>query len=83
MEDDVYRGYFLPKGTLFITNIWFVASITNFCIRVTENVAVRYMTRDPDVYSDPLEFKPERFLEGGGRVPEQDPRYSVFGFGRR
>ena len=43
----------------------------------------RYMTRDPNVYSDPLEFKPERFLEGEGRVPEQDPRYSVFGFGRR
>ncbi|KIP07729.1 hypothetical protein PHLGIDRAFT_89231 [Phlebiopsis gigantea 11061_1 CR5-6] len=63
-EDDVYRGYFLPKGTVFVANIW-------------------YMTRDPKIYSDPSEFKPERFLEGDGRVPEQDPRYSVFGFGRR
>ena len=43
---------------------------------------LRYMTRDPEVYSDQLDFKPERFLEGEGRIPEQDPRY-VFGFGRR
>lgn len=41
------------------------------------------MLRDPKVYTDPLAFNPERFLEGGGNVPERDPRSAVFGFGRR
>lgn len=39
--------------------------------------------RDPEVYTDPLTFKPERFLTEEGNVPEQDPRSAVFGFGRR
>ncbi|KAF8152982.1 cytochrome P450 [Crassisporium funariophilum] len=38
------------------------------------------MTHDPEVYSDPFTFKPERFL---GPNPEQDPRDVCFGFGRR
>lgn len=43
----------------------------------------RHFTHDPDVYKDPMVFKPERFLaEGGGEV-EPDPRTFVFGFGRR
>lgn len=38
------------------------------------------MLRDERTYTDPLEFKPERFL---GDNPEQDPRNACFGFGRR
>ena len=40
----------------------------------------RQITRDPENYTDPMEFKPERFL---GDKPELDPRDVVFGFGRR
>lgn len=36
--------------------------------------------REPDTYSDPTDFKPERFL---GENPELDPRDAGFGFGRR
>ncbi|KAG6330774.1 hypothetical protein ID866_8315 [Astraeus odoratus] len=36
--------------------------------------------RDERTYTDPLEFKPERFL---GENPETDPRNACFGFGRR
>jgi len=35
---------------------------------------------DPNIYHDPMAFKPERFL---GNAPEQDPRAISFGFGRR
>ncbi|KAK2033146.1 flavonoid 3-hydroxylase [Colletotrichum zoysiae] len=40
-------------------------------------------THDPTVYKNPMEFWPERFLEGQGREPEFDPRKLSFGFGRR
>jgi len=41
------------------------------------------MCHDPSLYHDSFTFKPERFLPGGGREPELDPRNFVFGFGRR
>lgn len=39
-----------------------------------------WFTHDPATYSEPMEFRPERFL---GDNPERDPREYVFGFGRR
>ncbi|KAK7453206.1 hypothetical protein VKT23_011886 [Stygiomarasmius scandens] len=35
---------------------------------------------DPEYYTDPMKFSPERFLKDS---PELDPRNIVFGFGRR
>ena len=43
----------------------------------------RQFTHDPHVYSDPMAFRPERYLPANGRQPEPDPRRYVFGFGRR
>ncbi|KAH8651317.1 putative cytochrome P450 oxidoreductase OrdA-like protein [Xylariales sp. PMI_506] len=60
-EDDIYEGYFIPKGSTILPNIW-------------------YFTRNPEVYTDPETFKPERFL---GPEPETHPAKFVFGFGRR
>ncbi|TDL20071.1 cytochrome P450 [Rickenella mellea] len=60
-ENDVYNGYFIPKGSIVMANIW-------------------QMAHDPDVYHDPFDFKPERFL---GETPEPDPHSFTFGFGRR
>ncbi|KIK64105.1 hypothetical protein GYMLUDRAFT_40354 [Collybiopsis luxurians FD-317 M1] len=60
-EDNVFKGYFIPKGSLVLANLW-------------------QMNHDPEVYSDPMSFKPERFM---GPNPESDPRDSCFGFGRR
>ncbi|KAI8240878.1 Multifunctional cytochrome P450 monooxygenase [Colletotrichum sp. SAR 10_96] len=39
-----------------------------------------WFTHDPEVYQDPMEFRPERFQ---GPKPEKDPRKIVFGYGRR
>ncbi|KAF7595390.1 hypothetical protein BBP40_006384 [Aspergillus hancockii] len=41
------------------------------------------LTHDPDVYSDPMSFNPERFLESDDHTPERDPHTLAFGFGRR
>ncbi|TKW51450.1 O-methylsterigmatocystin oxidoreductase [Colletotrichum tanaceti] len=42
-----------------------------------------WLTHDPAVYKDPMDFRPERHMEGQDREPEFDPRRLVFGFGRR
>ncbi|KAH6995360.1 cytochrome P450 [Ilyonectria destructans] len=42
-----------------------------------------HFTHDPEVYQDPMIFRPERFLETEGLNPETDPHKFVFGFGRR
>ena len=82
IKDDVYRDWLIPKDSIIITNIWyaFLFLAPKGCEQVT---LARHMLRDPDVYTDPAEFKPERFLGEDGREPEQDPRCAVFGFGRR
>ncbi|TFY56486.1 hypothetical protein EVJ58_g7609 [Rhodofomes roseus] len=64
-EDDEYNGYFIPKGTAIIPNLWL-------------------MLRDPEVYSEPDLFRPERFWALSSEESERtDPRNIVFGHGRR
>jgi len=41
------------------------------------------MLNDPHSYTNPIEFRPERFLVHDGQQPEQDPHTISFGFGRR
>jgi cytochrome P450 len=40
----------------------------------------RWFAHDPNVYSDPFKFRPERFLDDKS---EMDPSQFVFGVGRR
>ncbi|PWY65710.1 cytochrome P450 [Aspergillus heteromorphus CBS 117.55] len=63
-EDDMFEGYFIPKGAQVLANLW-------------------AFTHDPTIYSDPMTFKPERFLESDTHTPERDPHFLSFGFGRR
>jgi hypothetical protein len=45
---------------------------------------LRAFTHDEKVYSDPMAFKPERFIATPDNpLPERDPHLLVFGFGRR
>ncbi|KIM62440.1 hypothetical protein SCLCIDRAFT_24975 [Scleroderma citrinum Foug A] len=63
-DDDIHNGYYIPKGSLIIPNIW-------------------AMLNNPLSYTEPEEFRPERFLVHDGTQPETDPRTICFGFGRR
>ncbi|KLO07928.1 cytochrome P450 [Schizopora paradoxa] len=63
-QEDQYRGYRIPEGTLVLSNIWGIAN-------------------NPDIYPDPLEFKPERWLPGGVNFNSTRPIDFAFGYGRR
>ncbi|TCD69399.1 hypothetical protein EIP91_007746 [Steccherinum ochraceum] len=61
-KDDIYDGFFIPKGTLIQPNIW-------------------QMAHDPEVYEDPMEYIPERWLV---QNPPLHPHDGIcFGSGRR
>ena len=80
-EDDIHNGWFLPKGSIVIANIWSLIrlhySLSPFLI------FYRKMTHDPRVYTNPMVFDPERFIAKAGKEPEMHPSNLVFGFGRR
>lgn len=64
LNDDVYNGMYIPKGTIVYQNVW-------------------SMHHNEQVYSDPMKFRPERYLaksEGGNGEPFP---VGNFGFGRR
>mgnify|MGYP004707688833 CR=1 FL=1 len=67
-ENCEINGYFIPKGSTLLVNVWAIA-------------------RDPDMWADPLEFRPERFLPGGEKpnvdIKGNDFEVIPFGAGRR
>ncbi|EKM56476.1 uncharacterized protein PHACADRAFT_141167 [Phanerochaete carnosa HHB-10118-sp] len=67
LEDDMYDGYLIPKGSIVIANIWFVPKILH----------------DPKLYANPFVFDPARFLPEDGHMPAPDSKNYCFGFGRR
>ncbi|KAI0792995.1 cytochrome P450 [Irpex lacteus] len=69
IEDDYYEGYFIPKDTVIVPNIW-------------------SMNRDPALYPDFENYRPERFLDETGQheiVPAHTHNmgHVTYGFGRR
>ncbi|XP_059283178.1 geraniol 8-hydroxylase-like [Lycium ferocissimum] len=63
-QDVEVCGYFVPKGSLVVVNVWL-------------------MGRDPNIWEDPLVFKPERFWGSEFEVRGQDFELIPFGGGRR
>ena len=45
---------------------------------------LRGILHDPEIFEDPMAFKPERYLKDGEINPDiLDPMIATFGFGRR
>ncbi|KAJ0024021.1 hypothetical protein Pint_08875 [Pistacia integerrima] len=65
-KDCTISGYYVPKGTRLLLNIWKIQT-------------------DPQVWSDPLEFKPERFLTTHKDIDVKGQHFELipFGCGRR
>lgn len=76
MEDDVYRGMVIPKGTLVFANIWNMLR--------DEELYPNAEAFNPDRYDEPA---PKHLNLSGEEEREwrkrRDPRNVVFGFGRR
>ncbi|MED6182747.1 hypothetical protein PIB30_031498 [Stylosanthes scabra] len=65
-NDCFVNGYYIPKGTQLITNLWKIHT-------------------DPSIWSDSLDFKPERFLTTHKNVDVRGNHFELipFGSGRR
>ena len=90
-EDDVYKGYFIPKGSLVLANSWCVLKLIPAVSRfMAEDRAILH---DPTAYPDPDTFNPVRFLRRRADAEDDsdveldpdvlDPAVAAFGFGRR
>ena len=88
MQDDEFRGYFIPAGTVILPNVWY----GNFSLLIVLPTSAslipfhyRACTHNPELYEDPDEFRPERFIRDGKLdfTSAPDPALFVFGFGRR
>lgn len=84
MEDDIYKGYFIPKGSTVVGNVWYAVIFLRTSAG-SQILFLRGMAHDPSVYPDPFNFKPERFLDAEGNLDfaVTDPQKFSFGFGRR
>jgi hypothetical protein len=79
-EDDVYKGYFIPKGTTVLPNTWCVLTLRKHAF---VELVRRAILHDAEVYPEPEEFKPERFLTEDGKVKDDPLLVYAFGYGRR
>ncbi|KAJ7127626.1 cytochrome P450, partial [Mycena epipterygia] len=72
MQDDVYRGMFIPKGSTVIANIRFDYFLLNTREANPGRCICSGMSLDESIYSFPNSFFPERYLsQPGGRVEPQ------------
>ncbi|KZV67271.1 cytochrome P450 [Peniophora sp. CONT] len=70
VQDDTYEGYFIPKGSIVITNLWELNRDTEF------------FGPDPDRFN-PARYLDEKGCLISGLVEAKDDAHFSFGFGRR
>jgi cytochrome P450 len=64
MQDDVYRGYFIPKGTVVVENVWAILRNPNIYPDPEAFNPDRFLK---DGKINPLVFNPEDRVFGAGR----------------
>ena len=64
MQDDVYRGYFIPRGATVIQNVWAISRDPNLYPNPEAFNPDRFLK---DGKIDPLVFNPEDRVFGAGR----------------
>ena len=83
-EDDIYRGYFIPKGSVVLANAWRVSVLYRIFPLLLTYKFHRSLLHDAQLFPDPTIFKPERYLKNGQLNPDiRDSTHIIFGFGRR
>jgi hypothetical protein len=98
-EDDIYEGYFIPKGESWhwdeSARYLLMHAFSRHC--GVDKCMVRYffphswviltlfreILHDPATYPEPDKFKPERFLNADGSLRDDPTLTSGFGFGKR
>ncbi|KAF9054743.1 cytochrome P450 [Panaeolus papilionaceus] len=83
VQDDWYKGYFIPKGTIVLSNIWY-NSVDYMCKKFWLNaIDNRAMGLDEQRFGpDTHAFNPERFLNEDRNLNDKD-RILAYGFGKR
>ena len=86
-QEDEYKGYRIPKGSIVISNVWYASPFVVLAPRFGHSLTglhTRAYSRDPAHYDDSETFDPERFMSGEGlRSDILDPSNFAFGYGRR
>ena len=70
------------KGTIMVANAWYVV-IFPVQQRFFLLKCLRAVLHDPDLYPDPEEFRPERFLNEDGTFRDDPMMLIAFGVGKR
>lgn len=83
--DDVYQGYYIPKGSMVFANAQYVRQLHTFTSWYELGSLISAMLHNEEEFPNPGEFIPERFMKDGHeRTDIVDPFIvGTFGFGRR
>jgi hypothetical protein len=81
--NDIYNGYFIPKGTIVIGNAWSAISCVSCCTMLLSSLD-RAILHNPKDYPDPETFNPLQYLTQDGTLDPSvcDLHTACFSFGQ-